>query len=269
MEVVEITPRGGPLVMSMPHTGTGLPKEIAARLNAKGRELTDTDWWIDRLYDFASAFEATTVKANLSRYVIDLNRNPGGQSLYPGQATTALCPTETFDGEPIYDEGAAPTPDETSRRKAAFFDPYHDALARMIERAKVRHGFVVLYDCHSIRSVVPRLFEGTLPTINIGTNDGKTCAKALEVAAFTACKAQSDFSFVANGRFKGGWITRHYGRPDKGVHAIQVELAQSAYMEERPPWTFDETKAGRLRAVLRSMIGSIMDAADRHLRPAL
>jgi formiminoglutamase len=260
MQVVDTTEGDGPLVLSMPHCGTGLPASIAARLNETGRALADTDWWIDRLYDFGAEMGASVVKANLSRYVVDLNRDPSGQSLYPGQATTWLCPTETFDGNPLYLPGEVPTADEIEARKTAYFAPYHAALEGALARAKARHGFALLYDCHSIRSVVPRLFDGTLPTVNIGTNGGASCAPPIAEAVTGACAKQDDFGFVTNGRFKGGWITRHYGQPSQGIHALQVELAQSAYMEERPPWTFDDAKADRLRVLLRAMTGAFARA---------
>jgi len=266
MHVVDTTEGPSPLVLSMPHCGQDVPDPIAARLNETGRAIADTDWWIDRLYDFGADLGASVVKANLSRYVIDLNRDPSGQSLYPGQTTTGLCPTETFDDEPLYKTGQEPTPDEIEERKAEYFEPYHAALRAALARAKDAHGYALLYDCHSIRSVVPRLFEGTLPTVNIGTNAGASCAPALERAVATACEAQDAYSFVTNGRFKGGWITRHYGDPVNGVHALQVELAQSAYMAEIPPWDFMEDKAERLRGLLRDMLGAYVREA-KELRP--
>jgi len=266
MQVVDITEGMGPLVLSMPHGGTSVPDEIAARLNETGRALADTDWWIDRLYDFGADMGASVVKANLSRYVIDLNRDPSGASLYPGQATTGLCPLETFDGEPLYLPGAEPGVAEIETRKRAYFAPYHDALRIALDRAKDRHGFALLYDCHSIRSEVPRLFEGILPTVNIGTNNGASCAPLLERSVTGTCEAQHEFTHVANGRFKGGWITRHYGDPVNGVHALQVELAQSAYMAEIPPWDFLEEKAERLRGLLRPMLEAYV-AAARELYP--
>ncbi len=254
MRVVDVTSGISPLVLSMPHCGTHLPEGVAGCLNKLGQGVPDTDWWIDRLYDFADEFHATTVRANLSRYVIDLNRDPSGNSLYPGRTTTGLCPVETFEGEPIYLPDREPTTDEIDARRRDYFDPYHHALEEALAHAKRAHGFAVLYDCHSIRSVVPRLFDGTLATINIGTNGGASCAPVLEHAVVAECAAQDEFSHVVNQRFKGGWITRHYGQPSNGVHALQVELTQSAYMEEVPPWTFDDTKAHRLRTVLKAMV---------------
>lgn len=265
MRVVDTTEGPGPLVLSMPHCGQDVPEAINARLNATGRAIADTDWWIDRLYDFGAALGASTVKANLSRYVIDLNRDPSGQSLYPGQATTGLCPTETFDGNPLYEPGEEPDEDEIEERKARYFEPYHAALREALARAKEAHGFALLYDCHSIRSQVPRLFEGTLPTVNLGTNAGASCAPALEKAVREVCESQDLFTHVVNGRFKGGWITRHYGDPVNGVHALQVELAQSAYMAEIPPWDFMEDKAELLRGLLRAMLEAyVREAKELH-----
>jgi N-formylglutamate deformylase len=258
---VTVIPGDGPLVLGMPHVGTMIPPEISVALNDLGRAVPDTDWWLDRLYaEIAARSGATIVRQELSRFVIDVNRDPSGASLYPGQATTELCPTTTFDGEPIYGDGAAPDAAQIARRKSRYFAPFHAAMAGAIETARIRHGYAVLYDCHSIRSVVPRLFEGTLPTLNIGTNGGASCAAAVREAAIAAARA-SGLSFVADGRFKGGWITRHYGDPSRKVHAVQMELAQIAYMDEAPPWRYRPERAGPTAAALAAVIDAILAAA--------
>lgn len=242
----------GPVILGVPHAGTDIPEDLLARLNDRGRDRVDTDWWVDRLYkDLLPG--ATFVKALFHRYVIDANRDPEGASLYPGQNTTALCPTTDFDGAPIWQPGEAPGADEVEARRAAYHGPYHGALASEIERIKARHGVALLYDCHSIRSHVPYLFEGELPALNIGDNQGTTCAPTVQHAAVEAAQA-SGFSYVLNGRFKGGWTTRHYGRPGDGVHALQMEIAQSAYMDERPPWTYRDDLAERLRPHLKTLL---------------
>ncbi|TIR97410.1 MAG: N-formylglutamate deformylase, partial [Mesorhizobium sp.] len=183
------------------------------------------------LYDFANDLGATVVHTAISRTVIDVNRDPSGVSLYPGQATTTLCPTDTFDGDPLYRMGEEPTPSEIDLRRETYFAPYHAALQAEIDRLRGMHEKIVLYDCHSIRSVLPRLFEGTLPVFNLGTNDGKSTEASLQeqVAAILAASSQS---WVVNGRFKGGWITRSFGRPQSGVHALQMELSNRGYMRE-------------------------------------
>jgi formiminoglutamase len=248
----------------MPHPGTGLPDEVHAALNETGRAVPDTDWRMRQLYAFTECFQPTIVEAHLSRYVIDLNRDPSGVSLYPGQATTDLVPTTTFDGAPIWT--TPPTEAEIARRRAAYFQPYHDALEAEIARVKAAHGWCLLWDCHSIKSAIPRLFPGTLPTLNLGTNNGASCAPAVEAAAVTAM-ARQPLTQVANGRFKGGWITRHYGRPDAHVHAIQMEIALSAYLtEEAPPWSFDDAKAASLQGALASIIAAALDAAAQRER---
>ena len=257
MNPVEVTPRHGPLVLSMPHGGTHVPDAIRARLTPVGQELPDTDWHIDRLYDFAGDLDATVVRARASRYVIDVNRDPEDRSLYPGQATTGLCPTTTFDGEPLYAPGDEPDAAGIEARRRDWYAPYHDALAAELERVRGRHGIALLYDCHSIRSRVPRLFDGELPVLNIGTNHGASCAPEIQAAVVSVCAGQDAFGHVVNGRFRGGWITRHYGRPDAGVHALQMELAQRAYMDEQPPWTFDEGRAQALRPVLRAALDAM------------
>ena len=262
MKPVEVTRHRGPLLLSMPHCGTHVPAPILERLTPVGQQLPDTDWHIDRLYDFADDLDATVVRANASRYVIDVNRDPEDRSLYPGQATTGLCPTVTFDGEPLYAPGDDPDSAEIDARRRDWFAPYHAALAAEIERLRARHGFALLYDCHSIRSVVPRLFAGRLPALNIGTNDGTSCAPVIERAVVCVCAGQSDYDHVVNGRFRGGWITRHYGRPDAGVHALQMELAQRAYMDESPPWRFDGRRAETLRPLLRRALEAMRARAE-------
>ncbi len=252
MTQVAVHAGDGPVILGVPHAGTDIPEDLLARLNDRGRERADTDWWVDRLYqDLLPG--ATLVKALFHRYVIDANRDPEGASLYPGQNTTALCPTTDFDGAPIWQPGKAPGPDEVEARRVAYHAPYHGALATEIERIKARHGVAVLYDCHSIRSHIPYLFEGELPALNIGDNQGATCAPSVRKAAVEAAQA-SGFSYVLNGRFKGGWTTRHYGRPGDGVHALQMEIAQSAYMDERPPWTYRDDLAERLRPHLKALL---------------
>lgn len=256
-----------PLIVTFPHTGTTLPDGITAGLVSSWRALKDTDWWIDRHYDFASDMGATTIRTSISRTVIDVNRDPSGQSLYPGQTTTELCPATTFDGEPLY-RISGPSVEEIARRKHAYFDPYHGAIAAEVARLRLLYPRVVVYDAHSIRSRVPRLFEGALPHMNIGTNGGTTCAADLSSAVETICEA-TPFSFVFNGRFKGGWTTRHYGRPDEGVHAIQMELAARGYLDEPgdmtvenwPP-TFCATQGSSQRAVLADILAACLTFAQ-------
>ena len=220
-----------PLLVSLPHTGTEIPPEFEPRLVSPWLARKDADWWIDRLYDFAATLDATVVHTAISRTVIDVNRDPSGASLYPGQATTELCPTTTFDGEPLYRDGGSLSEMEIVSRRSRYFAPYHQALAAEIGRLRACHPRIVLYDCHSIRSVIPRLFDGELPHFNIGTNGGASCDPELQRLVEETCAA-TPFTWVANGRFKGGWITRHYGKPREGVHAVQMELACRGYMRE-------------------------------------
>lgn len=256
MTPFEVKRGEGPIVLAMPHTGTWLPADALDRLNETGRALADTDWHIDRLYDGLVA-DATIVRANFHRYCIDANRDPSGQSLYPGQNTTGLCPLTDFEGAPIYREGHEPDADEIDRRRLAFHAPYHEALSGELERVRARHGFAILYDCHSIRSQIAFLFEGRLPDLNIGTNDGVTCARPIEAAVRDVCANAQGFTSVLNGRFKGGWTTRHYGRPQEGLHAIQMEIAQIRYMDEAAPWTYRQERADSLRTVLRQVFDSL------------
>ncbi|WP_414475258.1 N-formylglutamate deformylase [Microvirga sp. M2] len=263
-----------PLIVSLPHTGTEIPSEYEAGLVSLWLARKDADWWIEQLYDFAPGLGATVIRTPISRTVIDVNRDPTGISLYPGQATTELCPTTTFDGEPLYEPGTAPTAEEIAERRARFFDPYHATLRTEVERLRARHERVVVYDCHSIRSVIPRLFDGTLPHFNIGTNGGVTCAPALSVAVETIC-ADSGFSHVVNGRFKGGYITRNLGKPETGVHAIQMELACRGYMREPLgpvtegawPTPYDEAYAAPMRAVLTRIFEACLSFAAPEASP--
>jgi formiminoglutamase len=257
MAVFEVRQGTSPVVLGFPHTGTDVPSAIWDRLNDNGRLLADTDWHIHRLYDGLLP-DVTTVRATFHRYVIDANRDPQGVSLYPGQNTTGLIPETDFDGKSIWKQGAAPTEADTTDRLRDFHAPYHAALATEIERVKSIHGIAMLYDCHSIRSHIPFLFEGTLPDFNIGTDMGRTCAPDIEEAVLDVTAAASGYTSVLNGRFKGGWTTRFYGRPETGVHAIQMELAQSTYLAaEALPFAYHPTKAERLRVHLKDILTRI------------
>lgn len=246
-----------PLILSFPHSGTDIPRDIAQNLTPEGLRMTDTDWYVPRLYHFARAMDVTWLEAKISRSVIDLNRDPDGASLYPGQNTTALCPVDNFDGVALWQDGAAPDTFEIARRKQLFFTPYHDILTAQIARIKARHGFAVLYDCHSIRGTVPRLFAGDLPALNLGTFQGKSCASDVQGTIAKAMQ-ESPFSHVINGRFCGGWITRHYGRPGENIHTVQMEIAQSTYMHETPPWEWQTDRALKLQVTLENVLGAVL-----------
>lgn len=259
MTPVTVIRGSGPVILGQPHTGIYLPEAVRARLNEVGRALADTDWHVDRLYEGLLA-DATIVRADFHRYAIDANRDPSGQSLYPGQNTTGLVPLVSFDGKPIWDR--PPSEEEIDARRVEFHAPYHAALEAEIDRVRAAHGIAVLYDCHSIRSEIPYLFEGRLPDLNIGDNDGTACAPALTRAVAEICERASGFTSVVNGRFRGGWTTRHYGRPEAGVHAIQMEIAQACYLEaEEPPFDYSQEKAARLREVLAEIMGRIDELA--------
>jgi N-formylglutamate deformylase len=259
MRPVEVTEGSGPLILAMPHTGTYVPPGIGKLLNAEGRKLADTDWHIESLYN-GLRDDATVIRATFHRYVIDANRDPGGESLYPGQNTTGLVPDTDFDGRPIWDrEISAP---EVAERLAAYHEPYHSALRAQVDRVRASYGVAILYDCHSIRSHIPFLFEGLLPDFNIGTNSFTSCATGLERAVAAVCAGAEGYTSVLNGRFRGGWTTRQHGRPGDGVHAIQMELAQSTYlMAEAPPWRIDPAKTARLRGHLSEVLNAIIALA--------
>ncbi len=258
-----------PLLLCMPHTGTASPQEIEARLVSPWLARKDTDWWIERLYAFAADLGASMVRTTVSRTVIDCNRDPSGASLYPGQATTELCPTTTFDGELLYRTGAAPQEPEIAARRSEYFEPYHRIIEQEIARLRALHPVIVLYDCHSIRSVIPRLFTGTLPHFNIGTFAGASCAPELTERIERLCD-RGPFSRVTNGRFKGGYTTRRYGHPQQGVHAVQMELACRGYLREPQgevdaatwPCAWDEAAAAPRRALLREVLSACLAFAS-------
>jgi N-formylglutamate deformylase len=262
MEPYRFTAGTAPLLVSMPHVGTHVPTEIAARLSPAARALPDTDWHVDRLYDFLDQLGASVIAANHSRYVIDLNRAPDDRPLYPGASNTELCPTTGFDRQPVYLAGQGPEAAEVAARRAGTWQPYHDRLEAELRSLGARHGTVLLWDAHSIRSRVPRFFEGRLPDLNLGTGGGATAAPEL-LERLTATAAASAYSWVANGRFKGGYITRNYGRPEAGVHAVQLELSQITYMDEAPPYGFREDLAGGLRPLLHGLLEAALDWARR------
>jgi N-formylglutamate amidohydrolase len=247
-----------PLIIDVPHAGTFVPREIAARLTAAARAVPDTDWHVEKLYAFAAARGATLLVATHSRIAVDLNRDPSGAALYPGADNTELCPTHTFDNEAIYRAEDEPDAREIATRRAAYFDPCHAALAAEIERVRARHGYALLLDGHSIRSQVPRFFAGRLPDLNLGTANTTSCAAGLEAVAASVLAAATGFTCVVNGRFKGGYVTRHYGRPEQRVHALQLEIAQVAYMDEAAPWPWDSTRAAPLVAVLAQLVDALL-----------
>ena len=266
MTPVNIIDGSSPVILAQPHGGTYLtsakdsPSELLVTLNERGREMADTDWHIHRLYD-GLLQDATVVEATFSRYLIDANRDPSGSSLYPGQNTTELCPTVDFEGRPIYQIEAEPDANEIEIRRNNYHAVYHAALLAQIKRVRNLHGKVLLFDCHSIRSRLPFLFEGVLPDFNLGTNNTSTCDPIIEEAALEVCAnekfALHGYSYVINGRFKGGWTTRHYGKPEKGIHAIQLELAQQTYMDESSPWLYREEKAVKLRIYLKKLLNCL------------
>jgi N-formylglutamate deformylase len=246
-----------PLVVDVPHAGTFVPPALAGRLTAAARAVPDTDWHVDRLYAFAPVAGATLMFATHSRIAVDLNRDPSGAALYAGADNTELCPTRTFDNDAIYRDGDNPGAQEIAARRAAYFDPYHAALAAEVERVRARHGYAILLDGHSIRAQVPRFFAGRLPDLNLGTADGASCARSLQDAAVAVLAGAGGFTHVVNGRFKGGYVTRTYGRPARHVHALQLEMAQCAYMDEAPPYRWDAARAAPLVALLERLVAAL------------
>lgn len=247
-----------PLLVSMPHVGTDIPDAIAARMTPAALARADTDWHLEKLYGFVAGLGASTLAARWSRYVIDVNRPPEDTNLYPGMDTTGLCPLDTFAREPLYRNGAAPDAAEVALRLARYWQPYHQQLRAELERLLALHGCVVLWDAHSIAGHVPRFFDGRLPDLNFGTASGASCDAGLERAMLALASARPDLSVVLNGRFKGGYITRHYGQPGRGVHAIQLEMVRELYMDETAPFAYRADLAGDIAPLLRTPLAGAL-----------
>jgi N-formylglutamate deformylase len=253
-----LVPSDAPLIVNVPHAGIFLPAEIASRLTPAALAVPDTDWHVHRLYEFVTGMNVTLMSATHSRIVVDLNRDPSGDALYPGASNTEICPTTTFHDEDIYQAGAAPDAGEISMRIERYWRPYQVRLAQEIERIRRIHGYCILLDGHSIVSQAPRFFDGRLPDFNLGTASGTSCDAGLASRAFAVLSEAASFSAVHNGRFKGGYITRQYGRPEQNMHALQLEMAQCAYMDEALPVQFNADRAEALMAVLRQLVGSLL-----------
>ena len=247
-----------PLIVNVPHAGTWLPPLIAETLTHAGLQVPDTDWHVDKLYEFAPEMGATLLVATHSRIVVDLNRNPTGDALYAGVSNTEICPTATFGNEPIYRTGMAPDYAAIASRVEQYWRPYHRQLAVEIARIKAVHGYCILLDAHSIISVAPRFFEGRLPDLNLGTADGRSCEMSMAHITYEILTHADGFTSVHNGRFKGGYITRHYGDPASQVHAVQLEMAQSCYMDEAVPARYDASRAGALKMLLNTLVERLL-----------
>lgn len=245
-----------PLMISIPHAGTRLTPAVEKGLTDEARPLQDTDWHIPRLYDFARAMGASILVGNYSRLVIDLNRPADDKPLYT-TATTGLFPDVLFDGRPSFLPDAAPSDEERAGYLQNIWQPYHQQLQNELARLKAQHGYALLFDAHSIASVIPRLFDGKLPDLNLGTNGGESSPASLSDRLVTCCQQQQQFSHVLNGRFKGGYITRAYGQPQEHQHAVQLELAQVNYMSEQT-FEFDAARAAPLQRLLQQMIESML-----------
>lgn len=250
-----------PLLVSVPHVGTQIPDELAPRLVPRALAVENTDWHLDTVYAFAKEMGASLLVPRYSRFVVDLNRPPENTPMYPGVNNTELCPTRFFTGDPIYQEGQAPDEDEIRQRVQRYWQPYHQALSAELQRLRSEHGRAMLWEGHSIESQLPWLFEGRLPDLNLGTVSGASCAPSLRQALMDRLQAQNTFTHVTDGRFRGGYITRSYGRPAEGWHAVQMEMCFSTYMtEERAPWTLDTPRVQRdLQPVLHSLLQTLLD----------
>ena len=248
-----------PLLISMPHVGTAIPEDQRERYDPRALQTEDTDWHLERLYGgLAADLGASLIVPHWSRFLIDLNRPPEDTPMYPGASNTELCPTRFFTGEPLYRPGQAPDAAEKLRRRETYWRPYHEALQAELDRLKAQHGYVLLFDAHSIKSELPWLFEGELPALNLGTADGRSCDPAITAALGALLAAQADYTQVVNGRFKGGYITRHYGRPELNQHAVQLEMCWRCYMHEHAPYDYHEPEALRVQPLLRHLLTTLL-----------
>lgn len=252
-----------PLLVSIPHAGTHVPDDLLARMTPAAQALPDTDWHLGRLYDFLADLGANVLAANWSRYVIDCNRPPDDAPLYPGARGTGLYPVTLFDGSPVYSDGTEPDAADKATRLDTVWRPYHETLDLTLARLQAEHDYALLFDAHSIRSVVPALFDGRLPDFNVGTNGGMAAAAVLEAAMTRVYAAADDYTTTCNGRFKGGYITRRYGAPKNHIHAVQLELAQVTYMDEDPPFAYRDDRAARVQPVLRDALAAMLDWGRR------
>jgi len=248
-----------PLLISMPHNGQAIPEDIAKTMTESAKKIADTDWYKDRLYDFANVQGANILMPKYNRYVIDLNREPTGIDLYPGQNSTELCPTSAFDLTPLYLSEQQPDEKEIQHRITHYWQPYHDALRNRLTEIKQQFGYAILLEAHSILSHVPRFFEGQLPDFNFGTANGKSCSNKLitEIEQLD----YSPYSIVSNGRFKGGFITRHYGDPENNIHAIQLELSQRTYMNESTN-EYNEVLARQVKPKLEALVQCLLNTSQ-------
>jgi N-formylglutamate deformylase len=259
-DIYALTRGTAPLLVSFPHAGTSIPPELEARLTPAALQRADVDWHLPQLYAFARDMGATLLAARHARHVIDLNRPPEDESLYPGQDVTGLVPIDTFRKEPLYRPGELPGAAEVRERVARYWRPYHDTLRAELDRLRAKHGHVVLWEAHSICSVLPRFFTGKLPDLNLGTAEGRACAPAVQAAVEAQMNAQSAYSHISNGRFKGGHITRHYGAPAGGIHALQLEMCQCTYMDETAPFAYRPDLANGVQPLLQRMLHAAVDA---------
>ena len=262
MNVFELKQGTAPLLVCMPHIGTDIEHELRALYVPRALAVEDTDWHLATLYNFLDGLGASVLRATTSRYVIDLNRPPDDAPMYPGASNTELCPTRFFTGDPLYQTGCEPSMPQRLARRSQYWQPYHQALAQELQRLQALHGQVLLWDAHSIRSAIPWLFEGRLPDLNIGTADGKAADARVTQAVAQACQDAPGISSVVNGRFKGGYTTRHYGNPAGGIHAVQLEKCQSLYMQEVAPYAYDAALAAQFQPVLHAMVRAGLEAVQ-------
>ncbi|MFM2485654.1 N-formylglutamate deformylase [Celerinatantimonas yamalensis] len=248
-----------PLLISMPHVGTALSDEVAAKLTQEGAKLPDTDWHLPRLYEAVHSLRPSLIMANYSRYVVDLNRPSDDQPLYQGNST-GVFPQTLFSGDPLFSQPVSVAQQQWALRH--IWQPYHQQIKAELARLKAKYGYALLFDAHSIRSQIPFLFEGKLPDLNLGTNQGQSCDQRLIEALTPVCQS-SAYTWVVNGRFKGGYITRHFGQPEQQIHAVQLEMAQNVYMQEQLPFDYLPDQAAQIQPLLLALLRAYLEHAEQ------
>lgn len=241
-----------PIFVSVPHCGTAFPQELVEQFDpALAVAPDDTDWFVDTLYDFVSEMGISMIAAHYSRWVIDLNRDPDSKPLYTdGRIITALCPTTTFTGQPLYlDKRQEVSGEEVTRRVGLYYRPYHDKIKEILAEMKKKHGRVLLWDCHSIRQIVPTIQQDKFPDLILGDADGTSASQALTSIALKTLGSEK-YRLSHNHPFKGGFITRHFGTPANQQHALQLEMTKVNYMDDTE-LKYNKERADRMRKLLR------------------
>ncbi len=241
-----------PIILSVPHCGTDFPDEIR---NDYVPEMMaapdDTDWFVHQLYNFATELGITIIHAKYSRWAIDLNRDPESAPLYDdGRIITGLTTTTDFFGKSIYiSDDRIPDQKEVERRLTEYYWPYYNKIQDLLDERLATFGKALLWDAHSIRHFVPTIRKEIFPDMILGNNDETTAHPELIETALHGLTS-GKFGVNHNTPFKGGHITRYFGKPEQNIHALQLEMNKILYMDDEER-NFHEERANEMRAVLK------------------